>query len=170
MKKPRGKANGNGSPTVNDRQIVQALRAKGLSGDVISEVLSVNKNTLRSKHALALHIGRAKLNQQKAAASDLTFAEMCCADAILTAINSKWQTPDGNLICSGLDGDGAKNAADAFAAWLQDGGRFITTGISNNFSPERVAEFVALKREAENLLQDPPPQRSKVPRVEVFDD
>jgi hypothetical protein len=28
MKKPRGKANGNGPPTVTDRQIVQALRVK----------------------------------------------------------------------------------------------------------------------------------------------
>ena len=152
MKKPRGKANGNGSPTVNDRQIVQALRAKGLSGDVISEVLNVNKNTLRARHALPLHIGRAKLKQQKAEAGELTFTEMCAANAILSAINSEWQTPDGNLIWSGLDGDGAKSAADAFAAWLRDGGRFITAGIHRNFSPERIAEFVALKREAEKLL------------------
>ena len=84
MKKTRGKANGNGSPTVTDRQIVQALRAKGLSGDVISEILNVNKNTLRARHALALHIGRAKLRQQKAEAGELTFAEMCAADAILS--------------------------------------------------------------------------------------
>ena len=76
---------------------------------------------------------------------------MCVADAILSAINSEWQTPDGNLIWSGLDGDGAKSAADAFAAWLRDGGRFITAGIHRNFSPERIAEFVALKREAEKL-------------------
>ena len=152
MKKPRGKANGTGSPTANDRQIVQALRAKGLSGDVISEILNVNKNTLRARHALALHVGRAKLKQQKAAARDLTYAEMCCADAILSAINSEWQTPDGNLIWSGLDGDGAKSAADAFATWQRDGGRFITAGVRRNFSPERIAEFCALKSEAQALL------------------
>ena len=152
MKKPRGKANGNGSPTVNDRQIVQALRAKGLSGDVISEVLNVNKNTLRARHALPLHIGRAKLKQQKAEAGELMLTEMCAANAILGAIDSEWQTPDGNLIWAGLDGDGAKSAADAFARWLRDGGRFITAGIHRNFSPERIAEFVALKREAEKLL------------------
>lgn len=152
MKKPRRKANGNGSPTVTDRQVVEALRAKGLSGDVISEILNVNKNTLRARHALALHIGRAKLKQQKAAARDLTYAEMCAADAILSAINSEWQTPDGNLIWSGLDSDGAKSAADAFAAWLRAGGRFITAGIHRKFSPERIAEFVALKREAQALL------------------
>jgi hypothetical protein len=152
MKKPRRKANGNGSPTMTDRQVVEVLRAKGLSGDVISEILNLNKNTLRSKHALALHIGRAKLKQQKAATRELTFAEMCAADAILSAIKSEWHTLDGNLIWSGLDGDGATSAADAFAAWQRDGGRFITAGIRKKFSPERIAEFCALKIEAQKLV------------------
>jgi len=123
-----------------------------LSGDVISEILNVNKNTLRSKHALALHIARMKLKQQKAEAGELTFAEMCAADAILGATNSHWQTELGNLIFSGVNGDGATSAADAFAAWQRDGGRWITTGIRKNFGPERIAEFVALKREAQKLL------------------
>ena len=152
MKKPRGKANGNLSRTPDDRQIVQALRAKGLSGDVISEVLNVNKNTLRARHALPLHIGRAKLKLQKAEAGELMLTEMCAANVILGAINSEWQTPDGNLIWPGLDGGGARTPADAFATWVRDGGRFITAGIHRNFSPERIAEFVALKREAEKLL------------------
>ena len=152
MKKPRRKANGNGSPTVTDRQVVEALRAKGLSGDVISEILNVNKNTLRAQHALALHIGRAKLRQQKAEAGELTYSEMCAADAILSAINSDWHTPDGNLIWCGLDGDGAKSAADAFAAWQRNGARFITAGVHRKFSVERIAEFCALKREAQKLL------------------
>jgi hypothetical protein len=148
MKKPRGKANNNRSPTVNDRQVVEVLRAKGLSGDVISEILNVNKNTLRSKHAVALHIGRMKLKQQRAAARDLTYAEMCCADVILNSVGSGWF----EIIWSGLHGDSAKTPADAYARWLRDGGRFITAGIHRNFSPERVAEFVALKREAQALL------------------
>ncbi len=156
--KARAKANGNPPRKSAKRQrdqarIVEAMAAKGLSADVIAACLGVDRNTLRSRHALSLHNGRTDLKEQKvAAASDLTFAEMCCADAILGAINSEWQTPDGNLLWLGLDGGGARTSADAFAAWLQDGGRFITTGISNNFSPERIAEFVALKREAERLL------------------
>jgi hypothetical protein len=77
---------------------------------------------------------------------------MCAADAILSAINSEWHTPDGNLIWSGLDGDGATSAADAFAAWQRDGGRFITAGIRKKFSPERIAEFCALKIEAQKLV------------------
>jgi hypothetical protein len=157
VKKPRGKANGNLSRTPDDRQIVQALRAKGLSGDVISEILKVNKNTLRSKHALALHIGRAKLKQQKAEASDLTRAQKHAADSILSAVNSHWQTPDhGNLIFSGLDGHGARSAAQAYAKWLLNGGHWNCSGLATNFSDAQVVEFVALKRAAEELLKDFP--------------
>ena len=60
MRKGRKKANGNPSRSANDRQLVEALTAKGLSGDVISELLNVNKNRLRREHAVALHIGRMK--------------------------------------------------------------------------------------------------------------
>ena len=152
--KARAKANGNPPRKSAKRQrdqarIVEAMAAKGLSADVIAACLGMDRNTLRS----SLHNGRTNLKEQKeAAAGVLTRAEMCAADAILSAINSEWQTPDGNLIWSGLDGDGAKSAADAFAAWQRDGGRFITAGIRKNFSAERIAEFVALKRQAQALL------------------
>ena len=154
MKNARRKGNGNGSRTPNDRQIVEALTAKGLSGDVISEILNVNKNTLRSKHALALHIGRAKRTQKAAEAGDMTRAEMCCADAILSSFVSEWFTADGNDLWPGLHSDNAKTPADAFARWQQDGGRFVTSGISKNFGPERIAEFCKLKAEAEKLLSN----------------
>ena len=156
--KALSKANGNPPRKSAKRQrdqarIVEAMAAKGLSADVIAACLGMDRNTLRSRHALSLHNGRTNLKEQKeAAAGVLTRAEMCAADAILSAINSEWQTPDGNLIWSGLDGDGAKSAADAFAAWQRDGGRFITAGIRKNFSAERIAEFVALKRQAQALL------------------
>jgi hypothetical protein len=43
---------------------------------------------------------------------------MCAADAILSAVNSHWQTPEhGNLIFDGLDGHGARDPVQAFAAW-----------------------------------------------------
>jgi len=169
MKKPLGKANGNRSRTPDDRQVVQALRAKGLSGDVISEIPNVNKNTLRSKHAVALHIGRARLKQQKAEAGDLTSAEKHAADSILQATSSHWQTPEhGNLLYDGLDGHGARSPAQAYAKWLLDGGRWNCTGRTNDFSAERIAEFVALKREAQRLLDRPglstrpPPARNRI--------
>jgi hypothetical protein len=159
MRKGRKKANGNPSRSANDRQLVEALTAKGLSGDVISELLNVNKNRLRREHAVALHIGRMKAKKQKAAtkARDMTRAEMHAANAILVAFaDEEWVDPvDGNLLWVGLDGDaGAKTPADAYARWLRDGGKFITSGISKNFGPERIAEFCKLKGEAEKLLRN----------------
>ena len=54
---------------------------------------------------------------------------MYAADAILSAINSEWQTvARGNVLWPGLDGDGARSAADAFARWQLDGGQFICAG------------------------------------------
>ena len=102
MRKERKKANGYPSRSANDRQLVEALTAKGLSGDVISELLNVNKNRLRREHAVALHIGRMKAKKQKAAtkARDMTRAEMHAANAILVAFaDEEWVDP---AICFGL--------------------------------------------------------------------
>jgi hypothetical protein len=158
--KPRAKANGNpprkSVKTPRDQaRIVEAMAAKGLSADVIAACLGMDRNTLRGRHALSLHNGRMKATKQKAAAKggDLTRAEKHAADAILNAVNSHWQTPEhGNLIFQGLDGHGARNAAQAYAKWLLDGGRWNCSGLTTDFSAERIAEFVALKREAQTLL------------------
>jgi hypothetical protein len=79
---------------------------------------------------------------------------MCCADVMLSSFASgNWVDPVcGSLIWDGLDGRAAKMAASAYAAWLRAGGKFITTGVDKSFSPERIAEFIALKREAQRLL------------------
>jgi hypothetical protein len=69
------------------------------------------------------------------------------------ATSSHWQTELGNLIFDGLDGS-AKTAADAYAKWLLDGSRWNCSGFTTNFSDERVAEFVALKTEAQKLLNN----------------
>ena len=158
--KPRAKANSNPSPksvkpTRDQARIVEAMAAKGLSADVIAACLNMDRNTLRGRHALALFNGREKAKKQKVAAKggDLTRAEIRAADAILHEVNSHWQTPDlGNLIFEGLDGRGARNAAQAYARWLRDGGRWNCIGFTANFSAERLAEFAALKREAQKLL------------------
>jgi hypothetical protein len=160
--KPRLKANGNPSPKPvkparDQARIVEAMAEKGLSADVIAACLGIDRNTLRGRHALSLHNGRVKAAKQKAAArgDGLTRAEMRAADVILGAISSHWQTPDlGNLLFEGLDGHGARNAAQAYARWLRDGGRWNCSGLTTDFSPERIAEFVALKRAAEELLKD----------------
>jgi hypothetical protein len=162
--KARAKASGNPPRKSVKRQrdqarIVEAMAAKGLSADVIAACLNMDRNTLRGRHALSLHNGREKAKKQKAEAKggDMTRAEMHAADAILGVINSHWQTPDlGNIIFQGLDGHGARTAAQAYAAWLRDGGRWNCSGLATNFSDAQVAEFVALKRAAEELLKDFP--------------
>jgi hypothetical protein len=79
---------------------------------------------------------------------------MCCADVMLSSFASgNWVDPVcGSLLWHGLDGSTANTAALAYAAWLRAGGKFITTGIDKSFGPERIAEFVALKRESQRLL------------------
>jgi hypothetical protein len=132
------------------------MAAKGLSADVIAACIGTDRNTLRGQHALSLHTGRERARKQKAEArgGDLTRAEMCAADAIITSFaGGEFVDPVcGNLLWEGLDGSGAKTAAEAFAAWMRAGGRFITTGVDKSFGPERIAEFVALKIEAKRLL------------------
>ena len=155
--KLRTKAKGNPSlkpvkPARDQARIVEAMAAKGLSADVIAACIGTDRNTLRGRHALSLHNGRERARREKAEArGDLTRAEMCCADVILESFaSSSWVDPVyGSLLWDGLDGGAAKTAASAYAAWLRDGGKFITTGIDKSFGPERIAEFVALKREAQ---------------------
>jgi len=90
----------------------------------------------------------------KAQAAALTREEMHAADSILNSTNSEWFAPDtGNDLWAGLDGGGAKSAADAFARWLLDGGRFICTGLDDNFSRERLQEFATVKAAAQKLLK-----------------
>jgi hypothetical protein len=157
--KPHAKANGNLSPKSAKRlrdpeRIVEAMAAKGLSADVIAACLGMDRNTLRGRHALSLHNGREKAKKQKVEArGGLTREEMHAADAILGATSSHWQTELGNLIFDGLDGSGAKTAADAYAAWLLKGGHWNCSGLTTDFSAERVAEFARLKAETEQLLK-----------------
>jgi hypothetical protein len=131
------------------------MAAKGLSADVIAACLGMDRNTLRGRHALGLYSGREKAKKQKAEAKGaLTREEAYAAYVILGATSSHWQTELGNLIFNGLDGSGAKTAADAYAAWLRDGGRWNCSGFTTDFSEERIAEFRALKLEAQALLRN----------------
>jgi hypothetical protein len=156
MKAP-GQRTGKPSRKRDQRRLVEQLTAAGLNGDVVSQILDVNKNKLRREHALALYSGRREAEKQKAAkaeASDgLTREEKHAANVILQATSSHWQTPDhGNLIFPGLDGSGAKTAAEAYAAWLLNSSHWNCSGLTANFSDARVAEFAELKRQALELL------------------
>jgi len=50
------------------------------------------------------------------------------------------------------NGEGARNLADAFARWKMDGGKWMTTGLSGKFNPEKYAAFVKIvERYRQNL-------------------
>jgi hypothetical protein len=144
-------------PPASNRDIVERLARAGLNADAIAQVVGVNKNTLRAQHALALANGRAALKRRKAEerASALTREECCAANAILMAFDggNKWLFRGKSLLWRGVSGEGAHSAADAFARWQLDGRTFITTGITDRFSPARIREFAELKAEAKKLLQ-----------------
>jgi hypothetical protein len=125
--------------------------------DEVAFELGVDKNQLRRHHIRALRQGRETRREQQAAAeaelASLSREETHAANAILTALaDDNWIGPNGrSLLFRGIDGGGARNAADAFAAWVARGGRFICSGLSNNFSREQLESFAALKAEAEML-------------------
>jgi hypothetical protein len=135
-------------------QLVANMAATGHVEDEIALHLGVDKNTLRARYIAHIKAGKRARASSEAEAIDLTRAEMCCASAILASFDSEWFDPAyGNDLWPGLAGDNAKTAADAYARWLRDGGRLITSGIGKNFGPERIAEFCKLKAEAEKLLK-----------------
>jgi hypothetical protein len=125
---------------------VLALARQGLSGDVIAATVGVNKNFLRSEHALDLHEGK-KIRAAEQAAADaeavkITPEEFHFLDAASASFASHWFDPQfGNALFFGTDGKGAKNIDDAFAAWKREGGKFILTGLTTRLDPQKAAKF-----------------------------
>jgi hypothetical protein len=140
------------------KPIAEAVRDMAASGAVEDEIalrLGIDKNTLRAKYIVDIKRGRRMARASEV--GDMTGEEMHAANAILSAINGPWHTPDGNDLWPGLASDSAQSAADAFAKWQLDGGKFICTGLSARFERERVAEFRKIKAEAEMLLDGAAP-------------
>ena len=129
------------------------MAASGLVEDQIALRLRTDKNQLRRKYIDSIKQGRAIARAQAEANDGLTRAERLAADSMLSSCASKWFDPTyGNLLWPGLNGSGARTPAEAFAAWMLRGSKFNHPGLADNFSDERIAEFVALKREALKLL------------------
>jgi hypothetical protein len=141
--------------SADGKAIVNMARA-GLVEDEIASRLGIHKNELRAKFIDHIKTGKRARALSEAEAGNLTRTEMCAADAVLRAFDGDdWLAPDGSSdLWPGLHSDGAKSPADAYARWLKDGGHFIISGISKVFSDERIAEFVALKIEAQKLLDN----------------
>jgi hypothetical protein len=126
---------------------VLALARQGLSGDVIAATVGVNKNSLRAEHASDLHAGREIRAAEQAAAdaAAITKEEYHFLNAATSSFDSDWFDPQhGNALFFGMDGKGARDIDDAFRAWKAEGGKFITSGLSNNFDPQKYAEFVKI--------------------------
>jgi len=126
---------------------IQKMAANGLVEDQIALRLGLDKNDLRKKFIDHIKRGKRLARAREARAGDMTREEMHAADAILTpgsfSIGDLWR---------GLNGE-ARDAPDAFAAWIAAGSKFITTGLDADFSPERLREFAALKAAAQELLK-----------------
>jgi len=148
-----------GQPPRKRQHIVKQLAARGLSGDVIAASVGLNKNSLRAEHALDLHEGREIRAAEKAAEIELSLAEYHFLNAATLSFSDDGWFDDElkeNLLFDGVDGKGAKNIDDAFAAWKAEGGRFITTGLSSKFDPEKYAEFAKIVlRYRQNLKSQP---------------
>jgi hypothetical protein len=128
------------------------MAASGLVEDEIALRLGIDKNALRARYIDEIKAGKA-VAARAAEACELTREERHAADAILGVIDSEWHTPDGNDLWPGLNGDGARSAPDAFARWLLDGGKFICTGLDDDFPRERLREFAEVKAAAQALLR-----------------
>lgn len=126
------------------------MAARGAVEDEIALRLGIDKNQLRARYIDAIKRGRRMARAGEV--DDMTREEMHAADAIQSAINSEWHTPDGNDLWPGLDGDSAQSAADAFARWMLDGGYAHRAGLTARFERERLPELRKIKAEAVMLL------------------
>jgi hypothetical protein len=126
------------------REAIVQWAKSGLCEDEIAQKLQTDKNRLRKEHIDAIKEGKAA----RAAAAEeeivITKAEyhFLRSAELSFAPGSGWFDPKlGNFLFEGMDGRGARNIHDAFCAWKRSGGRFITSGLSNNFDPQKCAEF-----------------------------
>jgi hypothetical protein len=128
---------------------VESMAALGKPEDLIAFETGLNKNTLRRRHIADIARGKAA----KVQAANLSREEKCACDSILSSFDSKWNTPEhGNLLWRGLGDSGARDPAEAFAAWALAGSKFICTGSNDDFSVERLQQFAAVKAAALKLL------------------
>jgi hypothetical protein len=136
-------------------QMVANMARLGHVEDQIALRLGVNKNQLRARYIDDIKRGKRMAAASEAQLAGMSRQELHACNAILLAFDGgDWIAPDGRSdLWSGLDDKGARSPADAFAAWLAGGGKFICTGLDGRFSPERLQEFAELKAEAEKLLQ-----------------
>jgi hypothetical protein len=138
------KQRGRNRAASSDRKIrdqVLSLTAKGMNRELVAAQSGVTIAKLRTDFARELDEGRfaARAVRNEIA---VTRTEYCFLDAAVRSFSSHWFSPQtGNDLYAGMDGNGAKNILDAFARWKEEGGTFITTGLTSKQDPQKVAEF-----------------------------
>jgi hypothetical protein len=131
-------------PKKTRRQAIVDMARDGLVEDQIARRIGVDKNKLRARHIDDIKEGKAAAAAANAERV-ITRQEYFFLDAVTKSFESPddWYDPEcGNLLFEGMDGKGARTVADAFARWKDQGGRFMTTGLSGKFDPKKYAEFV----------------------------
>jgi hypothetical protein len=116
----RAKRSLNRPRSTNDRgQTVRRLAAEGHSGDVISALMQVNKNTLRAKHALDLERGRqiAQAEAETAEIEKLSAKEEEMRRAMFAGFGTHWENPDGTNVLQ--DGRTLAETEKLWSEWLR---------------------------------------------------
>ena len=83
-------------PIRDRRQTVRRLTAQGYSGDEVAALIGLNKNRLRSTHALDLRHGREIARAQAEAAEE---EKLSAEEAVMR--RALWEDPDGRNILHG---------------------------------------------------------------------
>jgi hypothetical protein len=131
------------------------MAASGLVEDEIAQAIGVGKTVLRARHIGSIKSGRQSARAAAAAATAVTTEEYHFLDAATASFASQW----GSLLHHGPDGTSAKNIDEAFAYWKEHGGRYICTGLSNRFSPRKLAEFskIVARYKPRQVVEDDKP-------------
>jgi hypothetical protein len=145
-KKPRRTSFAPGRNLRNaDGKLVRTMAAAGRVEDEIAQRLGVDKNFLRRRHIGEIKAGKAVRAAASEALGIVTAEDYHFLDAAMVSFASHWFDPtNGNLLLDGIDGNGARGIADAFAAWKQQGGKYVCTGLSNRFDRRKVAQFAKI--------------------------
>jgi len=115
-----------------DGKLVLTMAARGKVEDEIAQALGIDKSILRKRHIDAIKAGKARRAAANEALSTLSQEEYCFLDALTGSFSSDWFDPrHGNDLFPGTDGNSAKSMLDAFAAWKQQGGKYICIGLSS---------------------------------------
>jgi hypothetical protein len=143
---------------IYDRDRVRDLTAQGKNRAVVAATLGVGVNRLREDYALELDAGREQAKAARAEEADAAALSQSqyhfLRVAELSFTEGSWIDSDGrNLLFRGVDGEGAKDLADAYAFWASNGERFNTTGLSTRFDPAKAARFAEIVNDYRNKFE-----------------